>query len=113
MRYCGTVAYRTTVERVDENGEGTGIWDEKIITRTYKGDVTKNYSRNSNGESINDNYQISNSISLIADAYALSNFTSIIYIMWMGVKWKVSSVDASNYPRMIFSLGGVWNEEQR
>lgn len=111
MRYCGTIAYRRTYEETDENGEGNGIWKEDITKRTYKGDVIKNYSRNSNGESINDNIQISNSISIIADPYALTNFTSIIYIEWMGIKWKVSSVDATNRPRLILSLGGEWNEE--
>lgn len=104
MRYCGKIAYRKTYE--DE----TGIWREEITTRTYKGDVNKNYSRNTQGESINDNFTISNTISIVADPYALSNFTSIIYCEWLGVKWKVSSIDASQRPRLILSLGGEYNE---
>lgn len=113
MRYCGNIAYRETYEEVDENGDGNGIWREKIVLRKYKGDVVKDYSRNSNGESINDNRLLSNNFSIIADPYALTNFTSIIYIEWKGQKWKVSSVDASTYPRLVISIGGVWNEEKR
>lgn len=112
MRYCDKVGYRRTYEVLDENGDGTGVWKEEITVRTYKGDVVKNASRNSNGESINDNRLLSNSISIIGNPYALTNFTSIIWIEHLGVKWKVSSVDVTNYPRMVFSLGGVWNETE-
>lgn len=111
MRYCGKIAYRVSVEQKDSQGRPNGVWvDEKVI-RTYKGDVLKNYNRNSNGESINDNSLIQNNISIVADPFALTNFTSIIYLEYLGVKWKVSSVDASNPPRMILSLGGIYNEE--
>ena len=95
MRYCDKVGYRRTYEVLDENGDGTGV-----------------SSRNSNGESINDNSLLSNSISIIGNPFALTNFTSIIWIEHLGVKWKVSSVDVTNYPRMVFSLGGVWNETE-
>lgn len=113
MRFSGIIAYRETYEETDENGDGNGIWRERIVRRPYKGDVVKNYSRNSNGESINDNSLLSNSFSIVGDPYILTNFTSIIYIEWQRQRWKVSSIDASNYPRMVISIGGVWNEETR
>ena len=110
MRYCGKIGYRVTYEKTDENGKPISVWVEDITERPYKGDVLKNYSRNSNGESINDNFHITNSISIVADPYALSNFTSIIYCIYLGVKWKVTAVDASSLPRLVLTLGGVYNE---
>lgn len=104
MRYCGKIGYRITRDA------GHGVWKEELIERTAKGDVLKVVNRNQQGESINDNFTVSNSISIIADPFALSNFTSIIYCVWLGVKWKVSSVDASQRPRLILSLGGEYNE---
>ena len=112
MRYCGVVGYRITVEKLDENGIGHGVWVPQIIERTYKGDVIKDYSRNSDGESINDDRLISNNISIVADKYSLSNFTSIIYCKWMGIKWKVTSIDSTSPHRLILTLGGVYNEGQ-
>ena len=112
MRYCANVGYRVTYEKKDENGVGHGVWVEDITVRKYKGEVIKNYSRNSDGESINDNSMLNNNISIVADMYALSNFTSIIYCEVMGKKWKVASVDATTPHRLIFTLGGLYDEEQ-
>lgn len=60
------------------------------------------------GESLNDNIQLKNDVSVIADAYALQNFTNIEYITIMGVKWKVRAVEVQ-HPRLNISIGGVYN----
>lgn len=105
MRYYVKIGYKKTYD------DGHGVWKEELTERGAKADVLKLDSRNQqNNDSINDNFTISNRISIIADMYALSNFTSIIYCQYLGVKWKVTSVDASNRPRLILSLGGEYNE---
>lgn len=104
MRWAGKVGFRFTVK-----GEHS-VWTEEIKERNYKGDVVRNTYRNSQGESINDNIAVNNSISIVADPYALSNFTSIIYCIWKGVKVKVNSVEIQ-HPRIILSLGGEYNEQ--
>ncbi len=105
MRYFVKIGYRRTYD------DGNGLWKEELTERGVKADVLKLDSRNQqNSDSINDNFTISNRISFVADMYALSNFTSIIYCQYLGVKWKVTSVDPSQRPRLILTLGGEYNE---
>ena len=41
--------------------------------------------------------------------YALNHFNSIRYIKWHGGCWKVTGIDASTYPRLKLTIGGVYN----
>ena len=102
-KFYGVVGYTETIET------RPGVWEPKVTERSYYGDVLKNTRRLQSGESTNDNIVISNNISIVADAYALQNFYNISYIEWMGAKWKVSEVDALNMPRLILTLGGLYN----
>ena len=73
-------------------------------------DVLRDITRMENSGQVIDDINISDSISIIADPYAFQNFHSIKYVTWMGAKWAVRSVDVQ-YPRLILSIGGVWNDE--
>lgn len=86
-----------------------GVWDDTIIEKPYKGDLNKFYRHDTTGESVNDNITLSNEISIIANPYVMENWVKIKYVTFMGVKWKVSSVDASQRPRLKLSLGGMYN----
>lgn len=86
-----------------------GVWDDNIVEKPYKGDLIKCYRRDTKGEGVHDDIAISNDISIIADPYVMENFYKIKYVTFMGAKWKVSSVDASQRPRLTLSLGGVYN----
>lgn len=101
-KFFGHVGYANPVE------VAPGVWDDEIIERQYYGDVTKMVRRLEGGESVNDNLNISNTISIVADAYALNHFFAMRYVEWSGAFWKVSSVDAQP-PRLILSIGGVYN----
>lgn len=104
MRYCGKVGYSTTVET------RPGVWvDEKIVERTYYGDVILLSRRYHTVEQVNDDLAISYQISVLADPYALEHFVDIKYVIWKGVKWKVSNV-AIEYPRLKMTVGGVYKE---
>lgn len=104
MRYYGKVGYVTTVET------RPGVWeDSEIVERPYYGEVLR-YSRRWQGtDQLNDNLTISNQISILADPYAYEHFSDIKYIYWMNVKWKVPTIEV-NYPRLILTLGEVYNE---
>ena len=102
MKYYGNVGYANSVEA------SPGVWKEQIITRPYYGDILRNARRLQTGEYLNDDISVGNSISIIADAYAYENFFSIRFVEWMGVKWKVDTVEVQR-PRLILSLGGVYN----
>ena len=113
MRYCAKVGFRFTHEKLDEDGNPTSIWVEDIIERPYKADVISyGYRNQPQSDSINDNYSISNKLSLMAcDAFVIYHLNSIIYCEYLGVKWKVTSVDIQR-PRLIVSLGGEYNETE-
>ena len=85
-----------------------GVWTEDIQERQYYGDVIRNIRRLQTSGNLNDDIEISNRLSIIADPYAYENFHSMRYVIFMGSKWKVSEVEVE-YPRMILSLGGLYN----
>ena len=85
-----------------------GVWVNTILPRKYYGDVITNSRRLQSSNQLNDNIVLSNEISIIADPYANENFHSIIYVEFMGTKWKVSNVSVQ-YPRLTLSLGDVYN----
>ena len=108
-KFYGPVGYIETVK--DENSPD--VWVEKPVERFYKGDLMKNFrnlTKSSEGE-LNDDVTLSNQISITANPYALSHMADMRYVKWMGTAWKVTGVDASNYPRLILSIGGVYNGE--
>jgi len=88
-----------------------GVWTDEIVERNYSGDVLKNYKTSSPGESTNDNINVNNSLSIISDPFAMQHFHTIKYVRWLGAVWKVSQVDATQYPRLILTIGGVYNGE--
>ena len=101
-KFYGVVGYGETVETAP------GVWEEVITERNYYGDVIKNTRRWDKGDGLNDNLTVSNSISIVADAYAYEHFFAIRYVQWMGTLWKVTNVEVQR-PRLIFTIGGVYN----
>lgn len=92
-----------------ENPPGSGIYELIMTDRCYYGDVIKLSSKVEIGESINDNINLNNRISIIADPYAYNNFSTLKYVVWMGVKWKIKSVEVER-PRLILTIGDIYNE---
>lgn len=103
------IGFEHTAE-LDPTGN-PGVWTENIIAKVYYGDVQRDTLsiQQSKFSSVNDDLKIANRISIVADPFAQENFHSIRYAEWMGMKWKVVSVEAA-YPRLILTLGGVYNE---
>lgn len=105
-KYYGSVGF------VIEEELRPGVCVEKIVERQYYGDLVRNYRRLEGAQQLNDNIKISNSFSIVMDPFAYNNFHSIRYIEYMGVKWKVESVDASNPPRLTLDAGSVYNADE-
>lgn len=105
-KFYGEIGYAETAD-----GTSNGIWVEHITRRNYYGDLIRNSRRLESSSNINDNINISNQISIIADPYANENFHAMRYAEFMGTKWKIVSVEVQ-YPRLILTLGGVYNGEQ-
>lgn len=104
-KFYGPIGYGITSET------SPGVWTDTIVERNYRGDVLQNYRKVSQGESINDNIDVSNRLSIISDPFAMQHFHTIKYVKWMGAAWKVTTVDASQRPRLILTIGGVYNGE--
>jgi len=102
-KFYGKIGYIETVET------SPGVWEEQITERNYYGDVIRNTRRLQTADKLNDDINISNEFSIVADPYAMNHFYSMKYIEFMGAKWKISNVDASTYPRLILSVGGLYN----
>lgn len=101
-KFYGSVGYAETQETAP------GVWTEVISERIYRGDIIRNTRRLDGSEYLNDNISVQNQISIVADAYAYEHFFDIRYVKWMGVDWKVSSVEVQR-PHLILTLGGVYN----
>ena len=85
-----------------------GIWTESVTEKEYSGDLLSFSRKTQNSGKVNDDMTISNQISIIADAYLNENLYAVRYVTFMGGKWKIDSVSVE-YPRMIFTLGGLYH----
>lgn len=102
-KFYGAIGFAEMVET------SPGVYKEKIVEHNYSGDVLANSRRLQSGEQVNDDIVLGNRISVLADPYARNDFHAVRYVKFMGTKWKVNSIDASQYPRLVLTLGGVHN----
>lgn len=103
-KWFGKIGYAVTSET------RPGIWEEVIVERNYYGDMTRNSRRLQTVSQVNDDININNELSIIADPYAMNSFHAMRYAEFMGAKWKITNVEVQ-YPRLILSLGGLYNGE--
>lgn len=103
-RFFGEIGYGESVEKP----AGSGVYVDHITEREYYGDVIRNTRRLEEGEGLNKDISVGNSISVVADEYANEHFHAIRYIRWAGALWEVTSVEV-RAPRLILNLGDVYN----
>lgn len=101
-KFYGEIGYGETVEKA------SGVWVDNIVEYKYYGDVIRNTRKLTDGENVNSDISVNNSISVVADAYANEHFFAIRYIRWAGTLWTVSDVEVQS-PRLLLRLGGVYN----
>lgn len=105
MKWFGKIAFS------DQHETEPGVWEDEPVVRDYFGDVLKNYKRDNTTSTMNSEISVSNQLSVVADPFLLNSFHKILYVEFMGAKWRVSSVDVQ-YPRMILDFGGLFKEDQ-
>lgn len=103
MRYSGMIGFAPTKNKGDDD-----IWSEKIEEHPYKGDIVRHSYNAQNVEKLTDDVQVNMQISIVANEFAYNFMHLIRYATWRGVKWRVTSVEPQ-YPRLLLSLGGVYN----
>ena len=104
-KYYGAIGYAVMVET------SPGVHEEQIVTRRYYGDILRNNRRLQPTENLNDDITVTNEISIVADPFAVQNFHAMRYAELMGAAWKITNVEARP-PRLVLTLGGVYNVEQ-
>lgn len=101
-KFFGRIGYGIPVETAP------GVWVDQIVERSYYGDVIRNARNLREGEHLNFDLSVQNSISIVADAYANNHFFAIRYVEWAGTLWTVSMVEVQS-PRLLLRLGEVYN----
>lgn len=101
-KFYGKIGYGESVETAP------GVYEDVITELSYFGDVLRNTRQLQDGENLNNNISVNNSVSIVADAYANEHFFAIRYIEWAGTLWTVTDVEVRS-PRLILRMGGVYN----
>lgn len=102
MKWFGKIGFSDTIEK------SPGVYVPTIVEKDYYGDLIKNVKRTNDGDKVNDDISLSNQLSIISDPYIQNHFYSIKYVEMFEAKWKVSSVEVQ-FPRLLLSLGGMYN----
>ena len=105
-KFYGAIGYAETVET------SPGVHEEVITERMYSGDLLRNKRRLQSTDQLNDNVNVANEISILSDPFAYQHFHEMRYVELWGTKWKITDVDATQYPRLILNVGGVYNGPQ-
>ena len=104
-KWFGVIGFAETVET------SPGVWQEQITEVNYYGDVMSDSRTLQTVDQLNDNVNVANKISIVADPFANQHFHAMRYVMYMGAKWKVSTVEVQR-PRLILTIGGLYNGAQ-
>lgn len=103
MKFYGKIGY--DVEPVETS---PGVWEESIVEKNYYGDWMRHTRSIQDHQKVNDDLEISNTLSIVADPFAVQNFYQMRYVEYQGVKWKVTSVELQ-FPRLVLSIGGLYH----
>jgi len=101
-KFSGLIGYVLATETTP------GVWQEVPTEVHHTGDVLRNTRRWEKGVGLNDNVVINNQFSIIGTAYAFDNLEAMRYVVYMGVKWKITNIEIQR-PRIILTAGGVYN----
>jgi hypothetical protein len=102
-KFFGAIGFAELIEQTP------GVWVEDIVEHNYFGDVERNARMLQSTDQVNDNIDISSQISIVADPYANGHIHSMRYVVYMGAKWKIKNVDTTRPPRLILTIGGLYN----
>lgn len=103
-KYAGLVGYATDVQ------SSPGVWSQVIAPKRMRGDIIRQSSSNQNDDKVNSDVALVHRVSLVGDAFAFDNYFKIKWVTLYGQKWEVTTIEVQR-PRLIVSLGGIWNGE--
>lgn len=108
----GVVGFAITEEKT-VNGQGIGVWEDKVVEQAYRGELVRNTHKLSTSGEVNGTLVLNKDVSIVADIYALQNYQNIVYFKFAGDDraWRVENVEP-NRPRINLTIGGIWNGQQ-
>lgn len=106
MKFAGMLGFVKTVQNPNDDSLYTTETTEKKVY----GEVLRDMRNNEKNTQVNDNFTISNQFSIVANNFCYHNFQYIKYLTYLGVKWRVTSVETLHRPRLIISVNGVYND---
>lgn len=104
-KWYGPIGYVETVETKP------GVWVEQVTEHNHFGDMLPNMHLLQTSGGVVDDINVSNKLSIVADPYAFEHYDSMRYAEFRGARWKITSIEVL-YPRLILTLGGLWNGKQ-
>lgn len=102
-KWYGKIGFAEITETVP------GRHTEEIKEKAYRGEIFKNSRLLQTSNMANDNINIANQISIVADPYLDGHIYDMRYAEVKRHKWKITTVDASQRPRLLLTLGGLYN----
>lgn len=106
MKFSGKAGFR-----IDDVEIEPGVYEHQVVVKAIKGSVVSNsYQHQNSDKSTIDNVRITNQLSIVANQFLNKHIANLIYVEFQGVKWKVENFDIRP-PRVVISLGGVYNEQ--
>lgn len=106
-KFYGKIGYGVTEE------VKPGVWKNQFVEKDIVGEFLKNTRQLQGSDKVNDDININNLVSIVADAYVKCHMNAIKYVrdIMTGVAWKVTNIEVQ-YPRLILTLGGEYNNAQ-
>lgn len=104
-KFHGVIGYGESVEK------SPGVWVDMIVERECVGELNRNFKNSQSAENLVGDIDIANEVSILADPHVCNHASSMKYITFWGTKWKIKSVEI-RYPRLILTVGGVYNGQQ-
>lgn len=88
-----------------------GIWKPSEVTeKKARGDILNASVGLTSGDKLVDDITINNKLSIVMDPFINGNLERLKYVCMYGTRWEIKSISI-NRPRVILTIGGVYNGE--
>jgi len=102
-KFSGHIGFVISVSSVP------GVYKDQATEANYYGDVIQdNRSWTQSTDTLVGDIGIRNKISILANPFAFENISAMKYVVWMGKRWAITNIEVQ-YPRLILSIGGLYN----
>lgn len=107
-KWHGKICFSTQNGEIDPENR-PGVYGGKQVVKEYYGNMLQRRRRSEeSNDSINDDVQLDNTLSILADSFMTENYTNIVYVTIFNKPWKVTEATIE-YPRIELTLGGLYN----